>query len=110
MSMTAHTAKSIVGEPEVVEDAADASRHPAWLRLKEAATALQELQVQDGSIPQADDHADARACVETIVESIRELAPLFPHDAEYLTASMHDFQRWADGCKSMEPPARLLGQ
>src|SRR5690606_20881778 len=42
------------------------------------------------------DHAEARTFVETIVEAIRELAPRFPHDAEYLAASMHDFERWAD--------------
>ena len=55
MPMTAHNAKSIVGEPEVVEDALDLAQsvenHPAWLSLKAAATALQALQVQDGSIP-----------------------------------------------------------
>jgi hypothetical protein len=48
-------------------------------------------------VPEASDHPDARRCVEVIVESIRALAPLFPHNAEYLAASAHDFERWADG-------------
>ncbi len=94
MSIThapAGAVQPIVGEPEVVEDTA------AWLALKDAATALQQLQAQDGSVPAADDHADAKAYVQAIIESIRTLAPLFPHDAEYLAASMHDFERWADG-------------
>jgi hypothetical protein len=77
--------------------ARDAENTPAWARLKEAAIALQEIQAQDGSVPEAADHADARRCVEVIVESIRALAPLFPHDGEYLAASAHDFERWADG-------------
>ena len=106
ISHAPHTAtRAIVGEPEVVEDAseapsvtaADVESSAAWLRLKEAATAIQSLQAQDGSVPEADDHAEARELVEAIVESIRELAPLFPHDAEYLAASRHDFARWVDG-------------
>ncbi|SIT87363.1 DUF6421 family protein [Microbacterium sp. RU33B] len=82
---------SVVGEPEVVEDSA------AWLALKDAATGLQQMQVKDGSIPSVEDHADARAHVQAIIESMRALAPLFPHDSDYLAASMHDFERWADG-------------
>ncbi|HET6302997.1 DUF6421 family protein [Microbacterium sp.] len=96
MSTTAHHAKSIIGEPEVVEDAAGVENSAAWLRLKDAATALQAIQAQDGSVPNEADHAEARTCVETIVAAIRELSPRFPHDAEYLAASMHDFERWAD--------------
>ncbi|GAA5034816.1 DUF6421 family protein [Microbacterium fluvii] len=83
--------------PAVVADAAVVETSPAWLALKDAATTLQSLQAQDGSVPEADDHAEARSCVQAIVESIRALAPAFPHDAEYLAASMHDFERWVDG-------------
>ena len=104
ISHAPHTAtQAVVGEPEVVEDArtglsaVNVETSRAWLRLKDAATALQPLQTQDGSVPEPDDHAEARLLVEAIVESIRELAPLFPHDAEYLAASIHDFARWADG-------------
>ncbi|MFV0320665.1 MAG: DUF6421 family protein [Microbacterium sp.] len=81
--------------PESQARLAESVEHsPAWLRLKDAATALQELQVQDGSV--RDGHADARALVDTITPAIAELAPRFPHDAEYLEASIRDFQRWAD--------------
>ncbi|GAA3906210.1 DUF6421 family protein [Microbacterium invictum] len=86
------SAQAIVGEPEVVEDIV---AHPAWLSLKAAATALQGLQAQDGSVPEAGDHASAHAHVEQIVAAIEQLAPLFPHDAEYLAASIADFDRWA---------------
>jgi len=99
MSMTAPRATSIIGGPEVLEDgtartAATAEHHPAWLRLKTAATVLQSLQAADGSVPA--DHDQARALVETIIAAIDELAPLFPHDAEYLAASVRDFRRWLD--------------
>ncbi|MFF2487876.1 DUF6421 family protein [Microbacterium sp. NPDC058062] len=95
-SSTLHTSKAIVGEPEVVEDARVAESSDAWLRLKAAATAIQSLQVQDGSIPDAAAHAEARALVTEITSGIRALAPAFPHDAEYLTASVRDFDRWMD--------------
>ena len=95
-SSTLHTAKAVVGEPEVVEDARLAERSDAWLRLKAAASAIQPLQIKDGSIPDAASHDAARGHVAEIVAGIRALAPAFPHDADYLTASVRDFERWAD--------------
>ncbi len=71
-------------------------QHPAWLRIKTAATALQPLQAQTGAIEQAEDHALARKYVEQLVEGVAALAPLFSHDAEYLGAVQADFRRWAD--------------
>ncbi|GAB3610927.1 hypothetical protein GCM10027414_30530 [Humibacter ginsengiterrae] len=89
--------------PTGADEATDAARlatiaaDPAWLALKSAATSIQADQVKDGSIPDADRHADARAHVATIVDSIRDLAPLFPHDADYLAALQADFEHWVDG-------------
>jgi hypothetical protein len=92
---------AIIGEPEVVEDARELAVgveiSPAWLSLKAAATGLQTLQVQDGSVPDAANHAVARELVTTIVEAIGELRPCFPHDDAYLVAAVRDFERWADG-------------
>jgi hypothetical protein len=89
---------AIVGEPEVVEDATaiagELVDHPAWLRLKDAATAIQDLQVKDGSVPEAEDHAAASEHVGTIVRSIAELSPFFEHDRLYLDALIVDFRRW----------------
>ena len=91
--------QAVVGEPEVVEDTAventaventAVENTAAWRALKDAAIALQAIQAQDGSVPDSEDHGDARAYVETIVESIRTLTPWFPHDAEYLAANAHD--------------------
>ena len=82
-------ATPIIGEPEVVEDSA------AWLSLKAAAIALQGLQQQDGSIPHS--HAEARVHVTAITDAIEVLRPAFPHDDAYLSASIRDFERWAEG-------------
>ena len=101
----AFNADALVGEPEVLEDEtltadADLAAHEnlagqaAWLALKAAATALQGLQVQDGSIPEAESHAEAAASVAIINAAIGELAPLFSHDAAYLDAVVVDFEKW----------------
>ncbi|MDV2981276.1 DUF6421 family protein [Pseudarthrobacter oxydans] len=66
-----------------------------WKRLKAAATALQALQVQDGSIPDAAHHSEAASLVKDIVSAVRALAPAFPHDAAYLDAVCADFSSWA---------------
>ncbi|MFS0910381.1 DUF6421 family protein [Microbacterium sp. 179-I 3D2 NHS] len=102
MSMiSAHTpaVSAIVGEPEVVEDASTAEMSAAWMQLKNAAIELRDLQVKDGSIPDASagsaTHEKARELVTAITAAIRALAPAFPHDADYLAASVVDFERWA---------------
>ena len=92
--MSNYAAEALVGEPEVLEDV---TTNPAWLRLKSAATALQVVQTQDGSVPNPAAHADAAAHVEAITAAITELAPLFPHDADYLAAVVKDFARWVEG-------------
>ncbi|WP_427174442.1 DUF6421 family protein [Arthrobacter sp. 92] len=73
------------------------SSTPAWLRLKAAATALQALQVQDGSVPDPADHAAAGVHAASIKDSIVELAPAFPHDARYLELLVTDFGKWQAG-------------
>jgi hypothetical protein len=77
-------------------DAASVETSAAWLELKAAAVALAELQVTDGSIADAAAHPQARELVDRIRARIRDLAPAFPHDAEYLTALDADFARWAE--------------
>ena len=92
---TSSPLNAIIGEPEVVEDAARAETSAAWRMLKEAAIALRALQVKDGSIPDAAAHDAAHESVSSIITGIRALSPAFPHDAEYLAASIGDFERWA---------------
>jgi hypothetical protein len=90
LNATTHT--TIVGEPEVVEDVASSS---AWLGLKAAASALQPLQIQDGSIPDPAAHAEARGHAEVIAAELLNIRGVLPHDAAYLEAAAVDFRRWA---------------
>ena len=99
ISANSSAAQAIVGEPEVVEDGSIAEQSAAWAQLKDAAIAIRELQIKDGSIPGAATdpatHQRATELVTAITTGIRALAPAFPHDAEYLAASVVDFDRWA---------------
>lgn len=90
------TVQAVIGEPEVVEDARSLARHPAWLALKAAATGLQAVQAQDGSVGDPADHPAARHLIAAITDAIDELAPHVPHDAAYLAAAVRDFRRWAE--------------
>ena len=56
-SLTAH--RSIVGEPEVVEDGALLPKSSTWHELKAAVSELRTLQAADGSIPEVASHAAA---------------------------------------------------
>jgi hypothetical protein len=98
------TNHSIVGEPEVVEDASLVSRDvstvecsPAWLDLKAAATALAAYQMKDGSVPDETDHPQCREFVARIRQNLLHLGSAFAHEAEYLAALDRDFERWAAG-------------
>jgi hypothetical protein len=86
-----NTKNAIVGEPEVVEDVAHS---PAWLALKAAIADLQPLQNATGAV--ADNVPLAVSLVESISEAIHELSPLFPHDSEYLSALVTDFEKWSE--------------
>lgn len=96
MSAAQAQPQPIIGEPEVVEDATLAAGSEAWGRLKAAATEIQAIQVQDGSVPDAADKPRARELVAEITAGIRALAPAFSHDREYLNALVTDFDKWAD--------------
>ncbi len=69
--------------------------HPAWVDLKAAATEIQSLQNQDGSLVEGGDLSAARALIARIVEGIKGLTPVFENDRAYLEALVVDFERWA---------------
>ena len=92
-----HTTMSpaVVGEPEVVEDRS-LVESAAWSNIKTAASGLQALQIQDGSVPEEADHPAARGFAETIAREVLSFRTLLPHDAAYLEQLAVDFARWAD--------------
>lgn len=69
--------------------------HPAWADLVEAVEALRLLQASDGSI--VGDPALATASIDRIIADLDALAPLVPHQADYLSACAADFEAWRDG-------------
>ena len=68
---------------------------PAWARLRDETNALALLQAPDGSL--AGDPDAARGHVEAMASAIEELAPRFPHDAEYLSAAIEELRAWDFG-------------
>jgi hypothetical protein len=67
----------------------------AWQQLKREADALRLLQEADGSVDTDAQDADAAAAhVAAMVAAIRELAPSFPHEADYLEAVTADLDAW----------------
>ncbi len=79
--------------PETLSDN-QLQSHPAWTALKSAATELQLIQARDGSVPEPGDLATASELATIIRESVADLAPLFPHDAEYLGRLQEAFTAW----------------
>ncbi|SFD07456.1 DUF6421 family protein [Streptomyces aidingensis] len=74
--------------------------HPAWRVLKEAVEAIRPAQAKDGSIDftaeGAPEKAEIRNHLDRVVDSVRRLAPLLPHNAAYHRALAGDLIRWAD--------------
>ncbi|MGO1732288.1 DUF6421 family protein [Agrococcus casei] len=83
--------------------AAELAQQPAWQRMKSAIAELQPMQNKKGEVENTADHARAAELLGEIVSTIRELAPLFPHNAEYMDQVALDFERWVDAGVGTEP-------
>ena len=70
---------------------------PAWARLRDETNALALLQAPDGSLAGDADADAARGHVEAMAAAIEELAPRFPHEADYLRAAVEDLRAWDFG-------------
>jgi len=83
-------------EPIVSDAAAD----PAWVRLRDATDALRLLQEPRGDVDLArHEAARVRDLVDAMVAAIADLAPRFPHEADYLEQARRDLLGWLDaGC------------
>ncbi|MFD9905865.1 DUF6421 family protein [Streptomyces sp. NPDC059063] len=87
-------------------DSSDAARdgrvvdHPAWPVLKGAVEEIRPWQSKDGSIDFEREGAPSRAtaaqAVGRVMDAVKDLAPLLPHDAAYLDALAADLRRWAE--------------
>lgn len=91
--------EAVLDRPEAAPTSAASvsAEFPAWPRLAEAVEALRTVQVKDGSVESVEGSlALAHEAVAAIVGAVTELAPSFPHDAEYLDALLADLGRWTD--------------
>ncbi|HEY0374746.1 MAG TPA: DUF6421 family protein, partial [Amnibacterium sp.] len=61
----------------------------------DAVGAFRLLQQHDGSLREGADLAEARGLIDVVVTRVRELAPAFPADAEYLDALVADLTAWS---------------
>ena len=92
------TSKTIVGEPEVVEDAVSVEtlvESGAWAALKAAVSVIRPLQAADGHITDPGDHVEAQILVDAMVQELPKFRAALPHDADYLDALILDLERWA---------------
>ena len=88
-----------VGARRAAADGAFASgspiaQHAAWSDLVSAVETLRTLQASDGSV--SGDTVVAQACIDRIIASLDQLAPLVPHQADYMAACAQDFRAWVD--------------
>ena len=76
----------------------EAATHPAWLRLRDETNALRSLEGPKGEVDLSKhDGEEVRAHVDAMVDAIGELAPLFPHEQDYLAQVQRDLRAWVDG-------------
>jgi hypothetical protein len=67
----------------------------SWAKLRVAVEAIKPLQEKDGSIDSTKHTAaDVSKQLEVVLESVRQLAPRFPHQAEYFVALEKDLFAW----------------
>jgi len=78
----------------------------AWIRLRDETNALALLQERDGSL--SGEAERARRHVAAIADSLRALAPKFPHQSEYIEAALGDLESWVDGGFSKPDFTRAL--
>ena len=70
--------------------------NPQWQRLCGIVNTLRSIQHPDGSVD-VPSHDGTHKLVDAIVGELAKLAPLFPHQADYLAQLPRDFALWAKG-------------
>ena len=70
--------------------------NPHWQRLCGIVNTLRSIQHPDGSVD-VPSHDGTHKLVDAIVGELAKLAPLFPHQADYLAQLPRDFALWAKG-------------
>lgn len=69
----------------------------AWKSMRAAVEELRPLQNKDGAIEDPTFHPKASALLDQLLAGIRDLAPSFSHQADYLTQAVKDLEGWRAG-------------
>lgn len=69
----------------------------AWKSMRAAVEELRPLQNKDGAIEDPTFHPKASALLDQLLAGIRDLAPSFSHQADYLTQAVKDLGGWRAG-------------
>ena len=69
----------------------------AWKSMRAAVEELRPLQNKDGVIEDPTFHPKASALLDQLLAGIRDLAPSFSHQADYLTQAVKDLGGWRAG-------------
>ena len=69
----------------------------AWKSMRAAVEELRLLQNKDGAIEDPTFHPKASALLDQLLAGIRDLAPSFSHQADYLTQAVKDLGGWRAG-------------
>jgi len=69
---------------------------PEWQAIKDACVTLQGCQAKDGSIPEKAHHRVATTALESMMDALSALTPLFPHHVDYLDALVKDIHTFID--------------
>ncbi len=85
---------------QVDRPASAAADDPHWVELKSATEELRSLQATDATVDLSQTPVeDVRLLTGRISAALGGLAPLFPHQNEYLQQTVRDLESWvADGC------------
>jgi hypothetical protein len=75
------------------EDLPREEARPHWARLRGVVNTLRAIQRTDGSV-EMHNHENASKLVSAITGEIAELAPAYPHQAEYLAQVPQDLTAW----------------
>jgi len=91
------TRREEVSETAGARPTHDAISHPAWTRLRDECNRLAALQAPDGSLAAGAQAATAGRHIDSMIEAVQELAPLFPHQEAQLAATVEDLRLWWRG-------------
>ena len=82
------------GTRDVASAKLQLAQNPAWQKLQESIEKMRPMQNKDGAIEDAAVHEAAAKLLDQVIASIKELAPNFSHQVQYLAQVVSDLEAW----------------